>query len=351
MAEYPKFWDDILRRLRLKSFDGIENIRIILNFMGYTTLQSITKLRKPKDFSSFQIEVAKLNTNSQFCATYPHLQNWHLGHGSIQIIKDISNAASMPGDIENLDTVEANVKEKIYQRCVKVASNLSLANIMVDLDAKSICEIICPFALCNQLTKLSLIKQANPFAPPKFNTYNFERHIITLHAAHPNKKRKRDENQMAFVDETTLGSVGCDISQIENYSSINSSTPIRKEPENQLLTPKTENIRQLQMKLSMANQKIEELEKNVSQTPSSSASASLTPKSARIEELLSDLSFSGKITGKLREENICLRHKVLDVSGKIRTICRIKPDTTGDCFDLCYSSDGTNIEICKFNIY
>lgn len=346
MAEYPKFWEQILNRLGLQSFEGMENIRIILNFMGYTTLQSIAKLRKPKELSCFQIEVAKLNTNSQFCTDYPDLQNWRLGLGTIEIIKDISNAANscMSIDIDNLDSVEDDVKKKVFERCVKVAPNLLSPNIMVNLKAKPICEIVCPFDLCKQVIKLSLIKQIASIAPPKFNTYNFERHINTLHAVVPNKKRKRDGDtiESMFHDEKTiLDTFDCEVSR----DKIVSSTPNGKQPEGDFVTPKTANIRKLTMDLSMANKKIEELKKNVSNTES--ASESMTPKSIRIEKLSNDLSVAGKITSELLEANVCLRHKIMDMASNIRTICRIKPDTTGDCFDWYCSKDGTNIQIRK----
>lgn len=61
--------------------------------MGYTTAQSIAKLHKPKDLSLFQIEVGKLSTNAQFCGKYPELKHWRLGHGSIEVLKDIACAA------------------------------------------------------------------------------------------------------------------------------------------------------------------------------------------------------------------------------------------------------------------
>lgn len=366
MSEFPKFWENILNRLGLQSFEGIENIRNVLNFMGYTTLQSISKLCKPKELSFFQIEAAKLSMNSQFCSKHPELQNWHLGHGTIAILKDISSAASscMTFDIDNTESV----KEKVFQRCIKIATNLSLSNVMVDLNGKARCEIICPVDSCKHLTKLSLIKQVNPLAPPKFNVYNFERHFNGQHL----NKRKIDEvitnqsvvgcgiSQKKHVaeihDKTTLHQLDCDISQNKNESETHdlfqpretsTSTPLRHRLSgaHSCMTPKTTNILQLRNELSLANEKIKSLENGVPIT--SSSSTALTPKSIRIEKLSSDLSIAEKMTSKLREENILLRHKCLDVSGKIRTVCRIKPNVSGDCFDWCRSGD--NIEICKWN--
>lgn len=367
MSEFPKFWEDILNRLGLQSFEGIEKIRNVLNFMGYTTLQSISKLCKPKELSFFQIEVAKLGMNSQFCSKYPELQNWHLGPGTIAILKDISSAASscITCDIDNIESV----MEKVFQRCIKVAPNLLLSNVMVDLNGKAKCEIICPVDSCKYLTKLSLIKQVNPLAPPKFNVFNFERHFNGQHL----NKRKRDEVTTDQADDcaifqkkhvaeihgkTTLNQIDCDISQEKNEcetrdvfepKEISTSTPLRQRltGDRSCLTPKTQNILQLQKELSLANEKIKTLEDGVSTTAKSDSSLSTanTPKSIRIEKLSRDLSITGKISDKLREENILLRHKCMDASGKIRTVCRIKPHISEESFEWCCSSD--KIQICK----
>lgn len=364
MSEFPKFWETILQRLGLQSFEGIENIRNVLNFMGYTTAQSISKLRKPKELSLFQIEVAKLSTNSLFRAKYPELQNWHLGHGTIDVLKDISNAANscMSYDIIDVESVKKNV----FQRCVKVAPNLILSNVLVELSGKAKCEIICPFDSCKDVPKLSLIKQFDTFAPPKFNVFNFERHINTQHL---NKKRKREEspmktasrsfdisqNQNEIHDTTTLSPVDCEISR-ENIQekardafkpdSASTSTPIRQSlsTDHSEMTPKTEKISHLTEQLCMAKDKIKALENSAPTVPAmSSLNVLMTPKSARIEELSNDLSVAGKKTNKLLEENILLRHRYMDATGKVRTVCRIKPDTSGDCFDWRCSAGGIQI--------
>lgn len=144
MSEFPKFWETILQRLGLQSFDGIENIIKVVHFMGYTTSLSLENLRKPRELILFQIEAAKLNTNSQFCATYPELKNWQLGPGTIEILKKISNAAISSGNIVDLETV----RQKVFQRCVKLAPNLLLSNVLIDLqmerlNAKLFARLIC----------------------------------------------------------------------------------------------------------------------------------------------------------------------------------------------------------------
>lgn len=364
--------------------------------MGYTTLQSIAKLRKPKELSAFQIEVSKLSTNSRFCEKYPQLQNWNLGPGTIEILKDISNAASccMSYNNDNMESIEEKVKEELMRRCVKVTPNLLPQNVMVDLNGKPICEIICPFDSCKDVSKLSLIKQANPFAPPKFNTWNFERHINTQHL---NKKRKGNEDATIendinthkksksggnvfvgnvdqqqidygnssngkgdiFNDKTVLGPTDCDISGGESQTKTldlfhlaPSSTPVKQiSAGDSFLTPKSARISQLKKDLALANDQIKELKGSFPAVVAtkSSSNISMTPKTVKIEKLLNDLSIAEKLSENLQEENISLRHRCMNMSGKIRTICRIKPDTSDDCFDWRRSSDGTKIQIGKKN--
>lgn len=392
MSEYPTIWEEILHRLGLQSFDGIQNIKDVLHFMGYTTLQSIAKLRKPKELSAFQIEVSKLSTNSRFCEKFPQLQNWHLGPGTIEILKDISNAASscMSYNNDNVESIEETVKEELMRRCIKVTPNLLPQNVMVDLNEKPICEIICPFDSCKDVSKLSLIKQANPFARPKFNTWNFERHINTQHL---NKKRKRNEDATIgndinkkskseaneFVknadqepidsgnsknekgatvnDKTVLESTDCDISRnesqtktIDMFHLAPSSTPVKQiSAGDSFLTPKTASISQLKKDLALANEQIIELKGSfpAEVATTSPSNICMTPKTVKIEKLLNDLSIAEKISEKLQEENISLRHRCMNMSGRIRTICRIKPGTSDDCFDWRRSSDGTKIQIGK----
>lgn len=122
MPEFPDFWEDILRRLGLKSFSGIENVAKVLTFLGYTTLQSISKLRTQKELHLFQIEVAKFSTNSQFRTKHPDLQNWQLLPGIIEVLKNISDAAAscVLYDMDDLESVQ----RKVFDKCIQVATNL-----------------------------------------------------------------------------------------------------------------------------------------------------------------------------------------------------------------------------------
>lgn len=119
MSKHPNIWDQILPHLGLQSLEGIENITNILAFLGYTTLQTISQLRKQNELNLFQIEVAKLNTNTEFCAKYPELKNWRLNFGTIQVVKDISNAAVSCVSYDS--NVLVSVQKTMYERCKDVS--------------------------------------------------------------------------------------------------------------------------------------------------------------------------------------------------------------------------------------
>lgn len=118
MSAIPQFWHQIREKLQLESFEGIEEIRDVLNFMGYSTAKSIAKLRKEKEFCHFQIEVGKLKANASFCAKHPNLKDWDLGLGTIQVLKDITSAAAYCTSF-SCDDTDA-VQKTVFERCQKV---------------------------------------------------------------------------------------------------------------------------------------------------------------------------------------------------------------------------------------
>lgn len=118
MAEGREVWDEILERMGLMSFDGIENIRKLLTFMGYTTLQTIAKLNKPKELCNFQIEVPKLCTNIEFCEKHPELRKFQLGQGTIEVLKDVARAAGSPSSYDENDL--QLIQTYVFDRCSKV---------------------------------------------------------------------------------------------------------------------------------------------------------------------------------------------------------------------------------------
>lgn len=207
------------------------------------------------------------------------------------------------------------------------------------------------------MTRLALSKQVNLNARPKFNTFNFERHIQYQHV---NKKRKFiDENMTPLKkiarNETLIETVFCDISEdnARNQSIIcfnPRNTLFTSTPNSSPFTPKTKKIQNLQNELSSALEKIRELE-NIPAISNVCASSSslLTPKTARLEKLTTDLRAVEKKAEQLQSENIMIRHKFMDSHNNIRTICRIKPESTA-CFTWKRSEDGTNIELRMYCI-
>lgn len=104
----------------LESVDAIQKFRDVLDFMGYATLQSISKLQRMKDLDKFQIEASKLRTNVTFCEKFPYLKNWSMGHGDISVLKDIAEAASRCNSDKSSASHMENVLDSVYAKCQKV---------------------------------------------------------------------------------------------------------------------------------------------------------------------------------------------------------------------------------------
>lgn len=221
---------------------------------------------------------------------------------------------------------------------------------MVDISNKPTCEVICPFDHCRDVLKLASIKQIDLSAPPKFNSFNFQRHVTTKHF---NKKRKSsDENKTPMkrfvLNETVTESTDCEISQGRassdefQFRAATCSTPLES-----VLTPKSSIILKLRKDLSNANEMIKAFKIDPSTSENSNA---MTPKSIRIDKLSTNLSVAEKKNSELQEENIILRHKYMDASGTIRTICRIKPHFSGEAVKWERSKDGTNLQLCMYKM-
>lgn len=198
----------------------------------------------------------------------------------------------------------------------------------MNLDGKPVCEIICRFGSCkNSSVKLSLIKQQNEFAPPKFNTFNYERHV----KSHEERKRKHDES---FSFHTPAKKI-IHSTPFVPYS--NTSTVLGPLG----MTPKTVAVHQLKKELDSANDLIKELQTSGAQILSAKQqvnSDEMTPKTLRISELKHDLVV-------MKEENFMLRHKWMNERSHIQTFCRIKPQLSGDVFSWERSGDGTSIKL------
>lgn len=123
MSDYPQFWNEIIKQMGLETFEGVESIRNILTFLGFTTAKSIARLRKPKDLNLFQIDVAKLSANAQFCENYPDLRTWRLERGSIGVLKDVADAAFLITVNSNESTKSTwmeTAQKKVFADCSRV---------------------------------------------------------------------------------------------------------------------------------------------------------------------------------------------------------------------------------------
>lgn len=60
-----------------------------------------------------------------------------------------------------------------------MAQNLQFEIVVIDSEGKPKCEVFCPFEKCGNVSKLSTTKQTN--GSLKFNPYNFERHFVSQH--------------------------------------------------------------------------------------------------------------------------------------------------------------------------
>lgn len=111
-----------MQKLGLNSFEAIENIRLVMDFMGYSTLQSISNLRLTKNLTVFEAETHKLLRNNLFFhQKYPHLKDWNIGEGTISVVRDIANAAATCANAYDCSTKnELEIQKIVHERCQKV---------------------------------------------------------------------------------------------------------------------------------------------------------------------------------------------------------------------------------------
>lgn len=114
----PKFWEQILKKLEIDSFDGIEKFRDVLNYMGYKTSQSVAKLQRQKEIDRFEIELTKLGGNTSFRQKFPSIKS-DLCHGDILVLKEIASAAASLNNSDKHDV--DSIQEQVYERCKKVS--------------------------------------------------------------------------------------------------------------------------------------------------------------------------------------------------------------------------------------
>lgn len=70
---------------------GIENIKIVLTLLDYTTIQSISKFSQKKPIGLLELEFSKFKkSNPDRVNQFPGLADLHFGSGFIEIIHDIA---------------------------------------------------------------------------------------------------------------------------------------------------------------------------------------------------------------------------------------------------------------------
>lgn len=146
------------------------------------------------------------------------------------------------------------------------------------------------------VSKLSTTRQVDVAAVPKFNIFNFERHFQTQHIV---RKRK------PFVDITNHGT--------ETPSKLAKNLFVNSKSQSPPMT-------------STSKQSV----------------ASHTQYDIQLE---AEVIKQQETIHQLNQENILLRHKVMDVRGTVRVFCRIKPDMGLDCFQWNRSRDGTVLKL------
>lgn len=115
---YPSFWNQIQAKMGLNSIGDIAKFRDILNFMGYSTIQSVAKLQQQKELDRFVIEAGKLHSHLDFCEQFEGL-NVIFGPGDILVLKQIAMAAiACMRRYSSKD--EDCVQVQTYERCKKV---------------------------------------------------------------------------------------------------------------------------------------------------------------------------------------------------------------------------------------
>lgn len=261
----------------------------------------------------------------------------------------------------------------------QVVEQLKIAHIIVNLDSDPKCGIICPLQTCNQVSKLSLVKQVDFSAPPKFNTFNFERHFKTQHV---NKKRRALENITNVRDMYDFGDDDPNVSIeffstekvfIERNQSV-TSTPKQKglarsitstiqtsglscqshtdDKQEQIKYPNAEH----EIQLEEYRLKIHELTEDNSQKKKDfellqeqqqQQLAEMLRWQCEVSKRDEELRALENKNAVLLQQQISLRHKIMDTRGTIRAICRLKLENDQPGFEWNVSDDKNHLKFSK----
>lgn len=122
MNQFPSFWDAIEKSLFLDSC-GIKEIKEILTFCRYTTVESVMKFDKNSAIASLELEF--INRKADLVKVYPHLENFTFASGVYSIL--------------------SNIASKIKKNYVREKENLDLDGILAKVlkDAKKVIGFCC----------------------------------------------------------------------------------------------------------------------------------------------------------------------------------------------------------------
>lgn len=116
--EFPGFWKTIEERSKINSTD-IFNLKQILTMLGFTTVDSISKLSSKSEMEKVELEFFKLKGTNQFIEKYPNLQEEKFGLGMKVILNGIAKQIKKGLFMEDVD-VDA-ILNSIFDDCKKVS--------------------------------------------------------------------------------------------------------------------------------------------------------------------------------------------------------------------------------------
>lgn len=98
--------------------DDILNLKQILTLLGFTTMQSISKLSSNAELQKIQLEFLKMKETEGFKIKYPNLCGEIFGIGMATNINIIANQIKKGHFFENFD--ENTALEQVFADCKKV---------------------------------------------------------------------------------------------------------------------------------------------------------------------------------------------------------------------------------------
>lgn len=115
--EIPQFWKIIENSLMIDPV-GIKEIKEILTYFKYTTIQSVTKFKNQKEIRLIELEF--LNRQEELVKNLPHLANFSFGSGISHILQDIALKVKKFVNERTTDADITQISEKVLADGKKV---------------------------------------------------------------------------------------------------------------------------------------------------------------------------------------------------------------------------------------